>query len=96
MRSPSKNAGNHAPVAPNQRVRILTLQIAVAADADPSSVADELSELLSENGICSDASSILDWRYLTEYQPVVTASDDPEEGEVFGMLDFKLTITKKE
>ena len=83
-------------VAPKQRIRILTIQIAVADEADPDSVADEISELLSENGICSDSSHILDWRYLTEYQPVVIASDDPEEGEVFGMLDFNLTITNKE
>ena len=83
-------------VAPRQRIRILTIQIAVADEADPDSVADEISELLSENGICSEDSHILDWRYLTEYQPVVTASDDPEEGEVFGLLDFILTITNKE
>ena len=83
-------------VKPNQRVRILTLQIAVAEDADPDSVADEMSELLSGNGICSDDSHILDWRYLTEHQPAVTASDDPEEGEVFGLLNFDLTINKKE
>ena len=83
-------------VKPNQRVRILTILIAVVEDADPDSVADEISELLSENGICSDASHILDWRYLTEYQPSVIASDDPEEGEVFGLLDFNLTITNKE
>ena len=83
-------------VKPNQRVRILTIQIAVAEDADPDSVADEISELLSENGICSDASHILDWSYLTEYQPSVIASDEPEEGEVFGLLDFNLTITNKE
>ena len=83
-------------VQPNQRVRILTIQIAVADDADPDSVADEISELLSENGICNDGSHILDWRYLTEYQLVVTASGDPEEGEVFGLLDFNLTITSKE
>jgi hypothetical protein len=83
-------------VTPNQRVRILTIQIAVADESDPNSVADEISELLSENGICSDASHILDWRYLTEYQPVVIASDDPEEGEIFGLLDFNLTITNKE
>ena len=75
-------------VAPKQRIRILTIQIAVADEADPDSVADEISELLSENG--------MDWRYLTEYQPIVTASDDPEEGEVFGLLDFNLTITNKE
>ena len=83
-------------VAPKQRIRILTIQIAVADEADPDSVADEISELLSGNGICSEDSHILDWRYLTEYQPVVTASDDPEEGEVFGLLDFILTITNKE
>jgi hypothetical protein len=83
-------------VAPHQRVRILTVQIVVAEDADPDSVADEMSELLSENGICSETSHILDWRYLTEYQPTVTAGDDPEEGEVFGLLDFNLTINEKE
>jgi hypothetical protein len=83
-------------VKPNQQVRILTIQIAVPADADPDSVADEISELLSENGICSDASHILDWRYLTEYQPTVTAGEKVEEGEVFGLLDFNLTIHEKE
>ena len=83
-------------VAPKQRIRILTIQIAVADEADPDSVADEISDLLSENGICSDSSHILDWRYLTEYQPVVIASEDPEEGEVFGLLDFNLTIKNKE
>ncbi len=83
-------------IKPNQQIRILTIQIAVAADADSDSVADEISELLSENGICSDGSHILDWRYLTEYQPTVTAGDDPDEGEVFGLLDFNLTINEKE
>ena len=74
-------------INPNQQVRILTIQIAVA---------DEMSALLSENGICSETSHILDWRYLTEYQPTVTAGDDPEEGEVFGLLDFHLTINTQE
>lgn len=83
-------------VQPGQCVRILTIQLAVPDKADPDAVADELSEMLSENGICCEASAILDWRYLTEYQPVVTASDDPEEGEVFDLLDFHLTITNKE
>ena len=83
-------------IKPGQRVRILTIQIAVAEAVDPDSVANEMSELLSENGICSEASHILDWRYLTEYQPTVTASNDPEEGEVFGLLDFNLTINEKE
>ena len=88
--------GNMHAVKPNQQVRILTIQIVVAADDDPDSVADEMSELLTGNGICSDDSHILDWRYLTEYQPTVTAGGDPEEGEVFGLLDFHLTITTPE
>ena len=83
-------------VQPGQRVRILTIQLAVPDEADPDSAADEISELLSENGICCYASHILDWRYLTEYQPVVTAGEDPEEGEVFGLLDFDLHIHAKE
>ena len=88
--------GNMHAVKPNQQVRILTIQIVVAADDDPDSVADEMSELLTGNGIRSDDSHILDWRYLTEYQPTVTAGDDPEEGEVFGLLDFHLTINTQE
>ena len=83
-------------VQPGQRVRILTIQLVVPDAADPDSDADEVSELLSENGICCDDSAILDWRYLTESQPAVTASNDPEEGEVFGLLDFDLHITAKE
>lgn len=83
-------------VAPHQRVRILTIQIVVAESTDPDSVADEISRLLTENGICSDDSAILDWRTLTEYQPTVTAGDDPKEGEVFDLIDFDLTINEKE
>ncbi len=83
-------------IQPGQRVRILTIQLAVPDESDPDAVADEVSEMLSENWICCEASAILNWRYLTEYQPVVTASDDPEEGEVFDLLNFDLTITNKE
>lgn len=83
-------------VQPKQHIRILTIQIAVPDEADPDAVADELTWLLSENGTCSDSSHILDWCYLTEYQPQVVAGDEPEEGEIFGLLDFKLTITPKE
>ncbi len=82
-------------VRPGQRVRILTIQLAVPDEADPDAVADEVSELLSENGICCEGSHILDWRYLTEYQPLVTASEDPEEGEVFDLVNFNLTISEE-
>ena len=83
-------------IQPNQPIRILTIQIAILDDAEPDAVADELPWLLSENGICSDSSNILDWHYLTEYEPQVVSGDKLEEGEVFGLLDFNLTITPKE
>jgi hypothetical protein len=83
-------------IQPNQRIRILTIQIAVPNEAEPDAVADELTWLLSENGTRSDSSNILDWHYLTEYQPQVVADNELEEGEVFGLLDFKLLITPKE
>jgi hypothetical protein len=83
-------------VQPGQHVRILTIQLAVPDEVDPDLVSDEISELLTEQGICAEASHILDWRYLTEYQPLVTAGDDPEEGEIFGQLDFQLNISPKE
>ena len=47
-------------IQPNQCIRILTIQIAVPDNAEPDAVADELSWLLSENGIYSDSSNILD------------------------------------
>ena len=56
-------------IQPNQPVRILTIQIAVPNEAEPDAFADELTWLLSENGTRSDNSNILDWHYLTEYQP---------------------------
>lgn len=83
-------------IQPNQPVRILTIQIAVLGETEPDAVADELTWLLSENGTCSDSSNILDWHYLTEYQPQVVAGNELQEGEVFGLLDFKLLITPKE
>lgn len=83
-------------IQPNQRLRILTIQIAVPNKAEPDAVADELTWLLSENGTRSESSNILDWQYLTEYQPQVVAGNELQEGEVFGLLDFKLLITPKE
>ena len=83
-------------IQPYQRIRILTIQIAVPNEAEPDTVADELTWLLSENGTRSDSSNILDWHTLTEYQPQVVADNELQEGKVFGLLDFKLLITPKE
>jgi hypothetical protein len=80
-------------VQPNQKVRILTLQIAVPESARPSRVADELSEMLT-GAIADRNSHVLDWQYVLphggpETSNIVMASAAPEEGEVF--LDDVLT-----
>jgi len=79
---------------PNQKARIITLQIAVDADVPVNQIADEISAILSENAMTAPDTSILDWQYieslwgdLLEDAPVVTLSDDPEEGEAFTVLE---------
>ena len=71
-------------VYPGQQVRILTIQVAVPADTDPSTIADEMSEMLS-GATADENSNILDWQYLDgpENGTIVTASNDPDEGEIF-------------
>lgn len=71
-------------IKPGQKVRILTIQIAVPADADPNTIADEMSEMLT-GATADENSNILDWQYLDgpKRETIVTASDDPEEGEIF-------------
>ena len=66
----------------NQKVRILQLEIAVPADAEDAEVRDEISALLTEAGIAALDGNILDWRY-TDVERVVTAADNPQEGEIF-------------
>jgi hypothetical protein len=72
-------------VYPGQQVRILTIQVAVPADTDPSTIAVEFTEMLT--GATAEAgSNILDWQYLNggpEQGEIVLADEDPEEGEIF-------------
>jgi hypothetical protein len=81
-------------VKPNQRVRIIAVEIAISADEDPAIVADKMSALLTEFGTCCEDGIILDWRYRPyemfgagqqdfEQGFGVVASDDPQEGEIF-------------
>ena len=76
-------------VQPNQRCRIVTLQLAIPADADIDRVYDEMSAMLS-GAIVSNQSHILDWRYPTEYMPEVIASHEPVEGEIFIGMDVQI------
>ncbi len=71
-------------VKSGQAVRILT--ICVAVDAENEWVDDEMSALLSENGVCNEKSAILDWMYATEYRPTLIADENPEEGEIFNSV----------
>ena len=69
-------------VQPNQKVRILQVEIAVPANAEDSEVRDEISALLTEAGLASPESHLLDWRY-TGIERSVIASDDPHEEAIF-------------
>lgn len=70
-------------VTPNRTCRIMTIEVAVPACADDSAIADAMSALLTEDGICSPDGILLDWRYLKDQEYIAVASDDPEEGEIF-------------
>ena len=76
-------------VQPNQRCRIVTLQLAIPADADIDHIYDEISALLS-GAVASNQSNILDWRYPTEYMPEVIASHEPVEGEIFIGMEVQI------
>lgn len=70
-------------VQPGQQVRIITLELAVPADAPEDQFTGEIWSLLSENGVFVPESFILDWRYLNKYGCLVQTSAAPEECEVF-------------
>ncbi|MBU1749192.1 MAG: hypothetical protein KKA73_16020 [Chloroflexi bacterium] len=69
-------------VQPNQKVRIVQLEVAVPGDADPGEIADLFSNMLSGALVLEPDGLILDWAY-TGLQRYVTAPADPAEGEVF-------------
>lgn len=74
-------------VEPTQECRILTIQIAVPADVEESIISDEISALLTDLGVEEIDSNILDWRQVEKFDSaqIVTASEDPSEGEIFKM-----------
>lgn len=45
-------------VQPNQKVKLIVIELAVPADAPDGEVNDEISAFLTENGICDPQSSI--------------------------------------
>lgn len=77
-------------VQPNQKAKLIVIELAVPADTPDAEVSDEISAILTEKGICDPQSSILDWRYITEYRPVVKAGDYPDECEIFVDSPFVL------
>jgi hypothetical protein len=76
-------------IQPDQKCRIITLQLAVPADVDMDDIHDEISSMLS-GAVSSNQSNILDWRYPTEYMPEVTASHEPVDGEIFIGFDVQI------
>ena len=73
-------------IQPGQKCRILTIQIAVPADAHSDDVADEMTGILT-GAIADDKSRILDWQYVAGHAPdnanFAIASSEPVEGEIF-------------
>jgi hypothetical protein len=75
-------------------VRIITIEIAMPAAADPALVADELSAHLSEHGADAPDSAIVDWRYIhPDWAEQVEAPVDVTEGEVFGLPRTCVAVT---
>ena len=85
MNQASYEPGYHS-VQPGQTCRIITIQIAVSADARPSAVSDEISSILT-GGIENPESCILDWGYLPGRGPeggnLAKACEQPVENEIF-------------
>lgn len=73
-------------IKPRQTIIIKTIEIAVAADKDEWIIADKISSLLSENGVCSDDGVILDWQYVGDDREVVSP-DDVAEGGIFATYE---------
>lgn len=73
-------------VEPGQKCRILTIQVAVPANAHPSDIADEMTSLLT-TAIADEHSGVMDWQYVPGCGPenanFAVASDEPVEGEIF-------------
>jgi hypothetical protein len=74
-------------IKPNQRVRIITIKIAVPASTAVCQVADEISTLLSEFGIGNPESCILDWEYkkTIEKSKIVKSGKNPQENDIFSL-----------
>ena len=81
-------------IKPGERVKIISVEIAVSANLEPGECADGINGLLTENGIFNPGSVVLDWRYapadpLTnrqrdfDYGPVVIAPKGIDEGLIF-------------
>lgn len=90
-------------VQPNQKVKIIPLQIAVPADLDDTKIASGISALLTEGGVARQLGEgvILDWQYGAGelHYTEVQASKNALEGEVFGKPvrsgTFNVVVTVK-
>lgn len=83
---------------PNQRVKVITLQIAVPANLDENEIADGIISIMTG----SQNEFLLDWRYKDpkkQVDKIVTMSKEPEEGEAFllppvKMKKFSVCVTR--
>ncbi len=88
---------DHVHTRNRQQVRIITLQVAVAADTPFAAVADAFTGLLTE-AVAADDGVLLDWGYAETQDgkvrtAVVTAGPDPEENEIFAGVQVTTTVS---
>lgn len=73
----------HKTLPIGEGYRILKVEIAVPANAPDGEISDEISAILTENGVANPNSNILDWRYTPNGERQVHLFHEPEEGEIF-------------
>ena len=80
---------------PNQRVRIITVQIAVPECAGDNAVSTDLDILLTEHGVNDPESPIVAWTYPTFDRPVVVAGAAGDGDEVFEGVDATVCVERR-
>lgn len=74
----------HKPITPKQKHLIIKIEIAMNIESgDTGELEDEISALLTENGIANPNSLILDWRYLEMSTVLEAPETEIVEEELF-------------
>lgn len=76
-----------AKTKPNEKYRLLTVQIAVQAEASIDEVCDEISRLLGKDGEENLKSCIAEWQFTNPTRIVAVTAESIRPGEIFKKLE---------